>query len=219
MVKLENKLMLPAIGILGGTFDPIHFGHLRPALEVAEHFNLAHVHLIPSARPPHRDQPAASPEQRLLMLHLAVKQSELFVVDDRELHRDGASYTVDTLLSLRQDFSNNPLYLLMGTDAFLGIQSWHDWQQLIELVHIVIMQRPNELMTMPPALDSWYQQHLAEGDDMTLAAGKIWPIAVSQLAISATKIRSIVARRDNPQFLMPDAVITLIQQLGLYQSQ
>ncbi|NOQ81528.1 MAG: adenylyltransferase/cytidyltransferase family protein, partial [Methylophaga sp.] len=107
--------MADSIGILGGTFDPIHFGHLRPALDVAEQLGLDRVHLIPSARPPHRDQPQATAEQRLTMLHLAVKNNPQFVVDDRELHREGASYTVDTLVSLRQDFPDSPLYLMVGT--------------------------------------------------------------------------------------------------------
>jgi nicotinate-nucleotide adenylyltransferase len=209
--------MSEAIGILGGTFDPIHYGHLRPALEVAEQLGLNHIRLIPSARPPHREQPLASPEQRLLMLHLAVKNSQQFVVDDREYHREGASYTVDTLLSLRQEFPDIPLYLLLGTDAFLGIQSWHKWQQLIELAHIVIIQRPNEMTDMPKALDLWYQQHLATDKDKDQIAGKIWPIAVTQLAISATEIRSKIAQGLTPQFLMPDATIQLIQQIGLYQ--
>jgi len=209
--------MSEAIGILGGTFDPIHFGHLRPALDVAEQLELDHIRLIPSARPPHREQPLATPEQRLLMLHLAVKNSQQFVVDDREIHREGASYTVDTLLSLRQDFPDSPLYLLIGTDAFFGIQTWHNWQRLIELAHIVVMQRPNEKTIMPDELNNWYQQHLATDTDIELIAGKIWPIKVSQLEISATEIRSKITQGLTPQFLMPDAVIQLIEQLGLYK--
>ena len=210
--------MSEAIGILGGTFDPIHFGHLRPALDVAEQLGLNHIRLIPSARPPHREQPSASPEQRLLMLHLAVKNSERFIVDDRECHREGASYTVDTLLSLRQDFPDSPLYLLLGTDAFLEIQSWHQWQQLIGLAHIVVMQRPNDVTAMPTELDRWYQQHLATDKDKELLSGKVWPIHVTQLDISATEIRSKIAQGLTSQFLMPDAAIQLIEQLGLYQN-
>ncbi len=210
--------MPEAIGLLGGTFDPIHFGHLRPALDVAEQLGLNHIRLIPSARPPHREQPLASPEQRLLMLHLAVKNSRQFVVDDRELHREGASYTVDTLLSLRQDFPESPLYLLLGTDAFLEIQSWHKWQQLIDLAHIVVMQRPNDVTDMPTELECWYQQHIATGNDKDRIAGKIWPIAVTQLEISATKIRLKIAQGESPQFLMPDTAIQLIEQIGLYKN-
>ena len=210
--------MNEAIGILGGTFDPIHFGHLRSALEVSEQLNLAHVRLIPSARPPHRNQPNASPQQRLMMLHLAMKNADGFIVDDRELQRDGISYSVDTLISLRQDFSNNPLFLLLGTDAFLGIQTWHKWQDLLELAHIVVIRRPDETLAMPMELNTWYQQHLAMADDAQRLAGKIWPVTVTQLAISATAIRTAVFEGKSPQFLLPDAVIQLINQLGLYCS-
>lgn len=210
-----------AIGILGGTFDPIHFGHLRPALDVAEDLGLDHIRLIPSAMPPHRAQPVATPEQRLTMLELAAKNNEWLIVDNRELHRQGPSYTVDTLQSLRQDFPENPLYFLVGTDAFLGIQRWQQWQQLLTLAHIVVMQRPKEVLAMTDDLNNWYQRHLAsDGDgDGELLSGKIWPIEVTQLEISATEIRSIIAEGLNPQFLLPEAVIKLIEIMGLYRDR
>ena len=210
--------MTEAIGILGGTFDPIHFGHLRAALEVSEQLNLAHVRLIPSARPPHRNKPHASPQQRLMMLHLAMKNADNFIVDDRELQRDGPSYSVDTLLSLRSDFPDTPLFLLLGTDAFLAIQTWHQWQRLLELAHIVVIRRPDESLMMPMELDLWYQQHLAIPNDAQSLAGKIWPVTVTQLAISATAIRTAVSEGKSPKYLLPDAVIQLINQLGLYRS-
>lgn len=209
--------MNEAIGILGGTFDPIHFGHLRSALEVSEQLNLSHVRLIPSARPPHRNEPHATPQQRLMMLHLAMKNAGNFIVDDRELQRDGISYSVDTLLSLREDFPSNPLFLLLGTDAFLSIQTWHKWQNLLELAHIVIIGRPEETLTMSKDLNSWYRRHLAVPSDALALAGKIWPVTVTQLAISATAIRGAVSEGNSPQFLLPDAVIQLINQLGLYR--
>jgi len=209
--------MVEAIGILGGTFDPIHYGHLRSALDVAEQFNLAQIRLIPSARPPHREQPQATPEQRLLMLHLAVRNSDLFAVDDRELQREGASYTIDTLDSLRQEFPASPLYLLLGTDAFLHIQTWHRWQELLGFAHIVVMQRPNDVLTMPEPLNSWFQQHLARDAEFGQLAGCIWPIVATQLDISATEIRNKIEQGLTPEFLLPDAVIQLISSLGLYQ--
>lgn len=209
--------MKEAIGILGGTFDPIHYGHLRPALDVAQQLGLAHIRLIPNANPPHREQPQATAEQRLAMLNLAVKDNEQFVIDDCELQREGLSYTIDTLQSLRQDFPETPLYLLVGTDAFMGIQSWHQWQDLLGLCHIVVMQRPNEDLAMPSELYDWYQQHLAGDDDSDLTAGKIWPIEVTQLAISATEIRSMISQNVSPKFLMPNTVLQFINQIELYQ--
>ncbi len=209
--------MPEAIGILGGTFDPVHYGHLRSALEVAQQLKLDHIRLIPSATPPHREQPKATAQQRLMMLHLAIKNSGYFVVDDRELHREGPSYSVDTLASLREEFVDNPLYLLIGTDAFAAIESWHNWQQLIELSHIVVISRPSGEITLPDSLKQWYQQHLAKETDQHLVAGKIWPVTVTELAISATAIRETIARNESPEFLMPDAVLRLIEQTGLYR--
>jgi len=209
--------MAESIGILGGTFDPIHYGHLRPALDVAEQLNLAQIYLIPNSIPPHRAQPQATAEQRLEMLHLAIKDCPEFVIDDRELQRQGESYTVDTLLSLRQDFPENPLYLLIGTDAFLYIQTWHRWQELLQLAHIVVMERPDEILVLPDKLNKWYQQYLASKDDAKQFSGKIWPVKVTQLAISATEIRQKIAQGLTPQFLLPDTVIHFIKQSGLYQ--
>ena len=204
------------IGILGGTFDPIHFGHLRPALDVAEQLKLEHVRLIPSAVPPHRAPPQATAQQRVTMLQLAIKNNDRFVVDDRELHREGPSYTVDTLMSLRQQFPESPLYLLLGTDAFVEIQTWHNWPELIELAHIVVMQRPGETMVMSDELTRWYQQHLAVDTSHEQLAGAVWPVDVTQLAISATEIRENMSKGLSATFLMPDAVINLIEMLGLY---
>jgi len=209
--------MAELIGILGGTFDPVHFGHLRPALDVIEQLGLDRVHLIPSARPPHREQPQATPEQRLTMLQLAVKNNPQFVVDDRELHREGASYTVDTLLSLREEYPDSSLYLMLGTDAFSYIQTWHRWDELLNLAHIVVMQRPDETLEMSPELNEWYQQHLALDNESNNIAGAIFPVKVTQLAISATEIRSKLSQGLSPQFLLPDAVIQLIGILGLYK--
>jgi nicotinate-nucleotide adenylyltransferase len=207
------------IGILGGTFDPIHFGHLRPALDVAEQLDLDHVRLIPCSVPPHRAQPQATAQQRLTMLQLAIKNNPRFIVDDRELQREGSSYTVDTLKSLRDEFPDTVLYLILGTDAFLGLQSWHQWQQIIELAHIVVMQRPDEILATSGEMESWYQEHLGKEESAEQLAGAIWPVAVTQLNISATEIRELIANSLSPQFLLPDAVINLIEMLGLYQQQ
>jgi nicotinate-nucleotide adenylyltransferase len=212
-------MTITRIGILGGTFDPVHFGHLRPALDVAEQLNLDHIRLIPCSVPPHRTQPQATAQQRLTMLQLAIKNNPRFIVDDCELQREGPSYTVDTLKTLRDEFPDTALYLILGTDAFLGLQSWHQWSQIIELAHIVVMQRPDEKLDIPEEFKQWYQQHLAKENNQTELAGSIWPVNVMQLAISATFIRQQITTGASPQFLLPDSVISLIEMLGLYQQQ
>lgn len=215
MAKSENK---PAIGILGGTFDPVHFGHLRTGLDVVEQLGLAQLRLIPCAIPPHRHTPVASASERRLMLELAIKNHPKLVVDDRELSREGPSYTVDTLLSLRQDYPDNPLFVLMGSDAFCSLSSWSRWQQIPELAHIVVMQRPDEKMQLSTELADWYLQYQATEGDESLVAGKIWSVAVTQMAISATMIRDALMQQKDVRYLLPDAVIALIEQLSFYQN-
>lgn len=214
---MDKSEIKPAIGILGGTFDPVHFGHLRTGLDVVEALGLEQLRLIPCALPPHRVEPVASPQERRLMLELAIKNHPRLVVDDRELDREGPSYTVDTLLSLREDLPDNPLFVLMGTDAFCSLTSWSRWQQIAELAHIVVMQRPEEPMQMIAELADWYQSRQAQAGDETLAAGKVWSIPVTQMAISATAIRDALYEQRDVRYLLPDAVITLIEQMGLYQ--
>ena len=209
--------MTKAVGILGGTFDPVHNGHLRSALECLQQFDFDHVRLIPSARPPHRTQPQATPEQRMMMLHLAIKNSQQFIVDDRELKREGASYTIDTLRSLKAESPETALYLILGTDAFNYLSTWHQWQQLLDFCHIIAMQRAGEPLVLSDEMTSWYQAHLAKPEDKSLLAGRVWPVTLTQLAISATTIRSDIALGQPPAFLTPDPVVSFIEQLKLYQ--
>ena len=213
MVRSENK---PAIGILGGTFDPVHFGHLRTGLDVVEQLSLDQLRLIPCAIPPHRIEPVANAKQRRMMLELAIKNHPKLLVDDRELSREGPSYTVDTLLSLREDFPDTPLFLLMGTDAFCSLPSWSRWQEIIDLAHIVVMQRADEAFLLSDELQAFYDKHQAKPADIELNAGKIWSVPVTQMSISATAIREALEQGRDVRYLLPDAVISLIEQLGLY---
>ena len=209
--------MVKRVGILGGTFDPIHNGHLRSALEVIGEFGLDHVRLVLSARPPHRKQPFASEEQRLKMLHAAVKNNSNFVIDDRELKREGPSYSVDTLKSLRDELSGKSLYLILGSDAFNHLSTWYQWQQLLKLSHIVVMQRPDEPIALREDMKTWYQEHIGSSKHSALSSGKIWPVKLTQLNISATAIRSDITEGVRLTFLTPDPVIRLIKELSLYQ--
>ena len=206
------------IGILGGTFDPVHYGHLRSALEVKEMLGLSEVRLIPSAQPPHRQQPSTPALMRLEMLKLAVESQAGLIVDDRELKRDGASYMVDTLSSLRQDFITEPLLLFIGSDAFNQLTTWHEWQHLFDFAHIVVMTRPGyNIVHLDPFLNARVtkiRRELAQN-----SAGKLYFQQVSQLDISATTIRNRIAEQQNPGFLLPDIVIAYIRQHQLYQRQ
>ncbi len=209
------------IGIFGGTFDPVHYGHLRSALEVKEIFGLDEVRLIPCADPPHRGQPAVTAEMRLQMLELAIQDRPGLKVDTRELDRHKTdqtpSYMIDTLKSLRQEFPTEPLLLFVGTDAFKHLTGWHQWQQLFDYAHIVVMTRPG---FETQDLDDFFKARLAKNINELAqnSAGKLCFQQITQLDISATAIRDMIARKQNPVFLLPDAVIEYIKQNKLYET-
>jgi nicotinate-nucleotide adenylyltransferase len=206
------------IGIFGGTFDPVHYGHLRSALEVKEIFGLDEVRLIPSSQPPHRCQPYATANMRVQMLNLAMANQPGLIIDTREIDRAGPSYMVLTLQSLRQEFPEQPLLLFIGSDAFNQLTNWYQWQRLFDFAHIVVLTRPGFAVLQ---LDEFFAVRQT-GDREQLSrhlSGKLYCQPITQLDISATAIRKIFADRRNPAFLLPDAVIAYINQNKLYQAQ
>src|SRR3990167_3042945 len=181
------------IGIFGGTFDPVHIGHLRSALEVAEFMALDELRLIPSARPPHREAPQVSARDRLAMVELAVAGLPPLRVDDRELKRDKPSYSIDTLESLRSELAAaDQLFLIIGWDAFCGLPSWHRWNELLEHCHILVLQRPDADSDAPQALRGLLAAR-SVGDPQALSgpSGQIAFIWQTPLAVSATQIRAL----------------------------
>ncbi|MCK5828892.1 MAG: nicotinate-nucleotide adenylyltransferase [Methylococcales bacterium] len=203
------------IGIYGGTFDPVHYGHLRTALEVKEKFLLDEVRLIPCAQPAHKALPLTLPEMRLAMLELAVKNQPGLVIDRRELVRDGYSYMIDTLKSLRSETPRQSLLLFIGTDAFKGLADWYQWQQLFDYAHIVVITRPGyQLKQIPDFLSS----KLTEDREKLIRdrLGYLFFQSVTQLDISATAIRATIEAGLNPGFLLPDNVINYIKNNKLY---
>jgi len=204
------------IGIFGGTFDPIHFGHLRSALEVKEIFGLSEVRWIPSAIPPHRKQPAATAGMRLQMLKIAIQNQSGFICDSRELDREGPSYMVDTLKSLQKDFPAETLLLFIGCDAFNRLTTWHEWTQLFAYAHIVVMTRPG---FETQKLDAFFVlRQVGKINELFLTqAGKLYFQPVSQLDISATAIRTMIAEKKSPRYLLPDTVLNFITQYQLYR--
>lgn len=212
-----------AIGVLGGTFDPIHFGHLRLAQELADAVSLDEVLFIPAAMPPHRQQPSTSAQERAGMVALAIRDNPRFRLDMRELLREGASYTIDTLQALRLELGEEiSISLLLGSDAFLGLPGWHHWQELLDLAHIVVAYRPNaplEKDKMPPKLQALCGERVTE-DPSALAknrAGYIFMQHITPLDISATAIREEIRNGSSPRYLMPDSVIEHIRQHELYR--
>ncbi len=210
-----------AIGILGGTFDPVHFGHLRLAQEVADALALTQVRFIPGGMPPHRATPQTAAAERVAMVKLAVADNALFTVDERETRRSGLSYSVDTLTELRAELGvTRPLVLIMGADAFLGFHRWHRWREIFGLAHIAVAHRPGA--ALGNIKDDDFAQEVAQRrvDDAAQVqrapAGSIVIVPITALDISATAIRTWIRARRSVRYLMPPAVIVHIEDNYLF---
>ncbi len=210
----------PVLEVLfGGTFDPIHNGHLRMALDLSESLGRARVLLMPCQVPPHREQPAASAGQRLEMLELALEGEVNLGVEDRELRRQGPSYTVDTLEEIRREMPGEaPLAIAMGCDAFAGLASWHRWQDIPGLAHIIVMDRPGfDLPVQGPVAELLARCQVSDPAALLEEpGGRVWCTQLTYLDISATDIRERIGGGRSARFLLPDAVWVYIQQERLY---
>ena len=206
------------IGVFGGTFDPIHYGHLRTAFEMLQALRFESVRFVPCGDPPHRGETYASARDRLAMVHVAVEGQPGFVLDDREVQRDGPSYSIDTLTALRSELPGRSLGLILGMDAFLGLPRWHRWREILDVAHIVVAHRPGwkapDIGPLGELLTN-HGTHRVE-DLHDTEAGKIHIHAVTQLEISSTEVRELVEAGRDPRFLVPDAVRDVIATCGCY---
>ncbi|WP_417517774.1 nicotinate-nucleotide adenylyltransferase [Marinobacter sp.] len=209
--------------IYGGTFDPVHHGHLRLALEVSERLGNVPVSLVPCHIPPHRGQTGATAAQRLRLLELAIAGEPRLCIDDRELRREGASYTADTLRQLRSELGADvPLVMIVGTDAFAGFDRWKEWRQISGLAHIIVVRRPGSELDPAgePARLLAERGVYSEADGVKALGGKvsgrILELDPPWLDISATGIRERIGSGRSPRYLMPDVVWAEIQRMGLY---
>lgn len=208
------------IGLLGGTFDPIHFGHLRPALDCLQALALREVRLIPLNVAVHRPQPVAPAGLRLAMLQAAIAGQPGLVADPRELERPGGSFSHDTLVSLRADLGDvEPLCLLLGSDAFAGFLDWYRPLEILELAHLVVMRRPFSVDRFESPLEDLLRQRGC-GDPSALRdspGGRILFQDVTQMDVSSTRIRQLFQRRLSPRYLLPDPVLALCEGQGVYR--
>jgi len=207
------------IGLFGGTFDPVHSGHLRAALEIHQNIPLKEVRFIPCRQPVHKAAPLASPEQRLAMLQLAIAPHSMFSIDERELKRKSPSYMVETLESIREEEPKTSLCLILGTDALVDFCSWHRWEDILKLAHLVVARRLGY-----PAIPSTgkiaeviqehrclYPEHLHHAP-----AGHIFFQAITTLDITSTQIRNDVMINRSPKYLIPDTVEAYITKERVY---
>jgi nicotinate-nucleotide adenylyltransferase len=200
-------------GIFGGTFDPIHIGHVDTVRQVMDQTGLPLVRYIPAAIPPHRPQPGASAEARLAMVDLVLRDLPGMVADARELRRRGRSYTVDTVESLQAEFPHTQFSLILGVDALLGLDTWHRWQELLGMVGVYAMVRPG--YDLPEPLPEWWQA--AESDSTFPAAGRIQLVSIDPVDVSATGIREGIRASEDQQHRLHPAVWQYIQSNHLYE--
>jgi nicotinate-nucleotide adenylyltransferase len=213
--------MAEPIGLFGGTFDPIHFGHLRTAFELLQALKLAQVRFLPTGDPPHREAPLASGQLRYEMVRAAVGGQAGFSVDDREIRRQGVSYTIDTLVELRQENPQRSLCMLLGMDAFLGMPTWHRWREIFELCHIVVAHRPGwKAPVTGPLGEVMVDRGTGSVRDLHASvAGRIYVHGVTQLEISSTDLRALIMSGRDLRYLVPDSVRDLIQRSGCYAAR
>lgn len=210
--------MSGCLGVLGGTFDPIHYGHLRTALEVRERLQLDHIRFIPCNDPPTSKQPLLDAARRLRIVRAALASEPGFVADAREIERGGVSYSIDTLRELRAEFSNRPIALIMGMDAFLSLPEWYEWESLIDYAHIVIAHRPGWLAPRDGVLGRLIADRLAQSPAALheKPAGRVYVAEVTQLEISSTALRESIAHGVDPKYLVPPAVRSIVLELECY---
>lgn len=206
-----------ARGLLGGAFDPVHIGHLRGALSVRDALGLERVDFIPAAQSPLKDQSTVSATHRLEMLRLAIRDVPGLGIDDRELNRSGPSFSVDTLMAVRQEAGADcSLLWIMGTDILPSLPQWSRWDQLLDLAHIVVLQRPGA-MAPPERVTEWMAQHLVAPDwALSHPAGGVVKLSQPLLDISSSQIRRLFAAGRDPRFLIPSAVMEYIATHDLF---
>lgn len=224
------------IAIYGGTFDPIHYGHLRSIEELRVRLKIDEIKLVPSSIPPHRDNPGASAKQRLKMLSLALKEFSQLSVDDREIQRSGVSYSVDTVKELREEMDDScELLFVMGADAFALIHEWHAWQELTNYCHIIVMDRPgmdrpgmdrpgmdipgSESIRINPLVLEWLEDKLVlEPKELEMKGfGRVLRVRLKQWDLSATDVRQRARRQEVLDKLVPETVAAYIKEQRLYQ--
>lgn len=200
---------MKAIGIFGGAFAPFHNGHLRLALEALERLQLEQVRLVPTAHPAHRRDSSIPPSRRVEWIKLATRREKLLVADDCELLRAGPSYTVDTLLEMREQYAQASIVLIMGADAFQHLHTWSRWELLIELAHIAVAARPGSGTEPSPETTALLAPRRAASAEAlhTQPAGLWLPFELPMLDISSTRIRRLLKARQSVRGLVPDAIL------------
>ncbi|MGL9720223.1 nicotinate-nucleotide adenylyltransferase [Symbiopectobacterium sp.] len=209
------------IAYFGGTFDPVHYGHLRPVTALADEIGVTRITLMPNNVPPHREQPEATAQQRKRMVELAIAETPLFSVDDRELQRITPSYTIDTMEMIRAEMGDNiPLAFIIGQDSLLTLHAWHRGQDLLKVCHLLVCARPGYRTTLDtPEQQAWLEAHSAENAAAlhTQPHGLIYLAHTPLVTVSATDIRQRRQKGEPCDDLVPPAVLHFMDAHDLYR--
>ena len=208
------------VAIMGGTFDPIHNGHLRTAVEILDRYGFAQLRLVPCYQPVHKTQPSVTAEQRLAMVQMAVSSDPRLSVDRREIDRTGPSYSLDTLRSIRAEIGpHEPLVMVLGMDSFLSLPTWHGWQELINYAHIFVVSRPGWEPDLISELSEFCENYRAASplELQCAPAGLVCLETLTPLGISSSLIRALCRQQASIAYLLPEPVQTYIQQHQLYR--
>jgi nicotinate-nucleotide adenylyltransferase len=219
-----SKSRFPLVGIFGGTFDPIHYGHLRIAEEIVETVGLQKMYFVPAGIPRLRHAPVALPQHRVEIVRLAIQKTPVFVLDEREIYRDGVSYSIDTVREFKQEFGEEiRLCFVLGVDAFIKLTEWNNWRELFNLCHFIISTRPGYMLTsinelLPKELKKECSQRWVSSADSLKndTSGLIFIASTTMLDISATSIRAHIAAGRSVRYLVPDIAINYISANKLY---
>ena len=206
--------------VMGGTFDPIHHGHLRSAVDILDFFRFKTLRMVPCFQPVHKDQPSVTPEQRLQMVELGIQADIRLEVDPREILREGPSYTKDTLQELRNELGEEePIIMVVGMDSFLSLPTWAEWRSLLSVAHILVISRPGWEPDFISVLEEFYEKHRAQNiaELQCAPAGKIWMESFTPLAISSSQVRKLCRENASIAYLVPETIQRFIEAHSLYK--
>ena len=214
----------PLVGIFGGTFDPIHYGHLRVAEEIVETVGLQKMYFVPAGMPRLRYSPVASSQHRVEIVRLAIQKNPDFVLDKREIYRDGVSYSIDTVREFKQEFGEEVrLCFILGADAFIKLPEWNNWKELFNLCHFIVSSRPGYSLTLIKELlskelrEECSQRWVSNTESLKKdTSGLIFIASTTMLDISATSIRAHIAAGRSVRHLVPSVTVNYISENKLY---
>jgi nicotinate-nucleotide adenylyltransferase len=206
------------IGLLGGTFDPIHYGHLRSALDAKIQLDLDEVHFIPCHIPPHKPGANIShSEDRKTMVELAIADQPSFFLDQRELQKNSPSYTYETVKEIRIENPTAQLYFIMGMDSLLSLHTWHRWQELLNYTHLVVTKRPgSKIKTANQEVSDFLEEHRCANFQSIEKDGALFILETAELEISSTDIRNLISTGKSSHYLLPNVVENFIHEQHLY---